>query len=106
MLRALGLRQNSLIYMISIQSLVFSIPGLLIALTISMIMNIIVGYGIHTFSLAEVSYALSWMPATLGVMLGLGMPFLSNIMPIKKALSKSIRDALDIFHNAVNDISV
>jgi len=34
------------------------------------------------------------------------MPIISNILPIKKALSKALRDSLDLFHRVVNDILV
>lgn len=34
------------------------------------------------------------------------MPIVSNILPIKKALSKALRDSLDLFHRVVNDLLV
>lgn len=34
------------------------------------------------------------------------MPFFTNLLTIKKALSKKIRDSLDIFHTGVNEVVV
>jgi len=42
----------------------------------------------------------------LGVLTGLFIPFLSNIMPIKQALSNSLRNALDKFRPSLDDIEV
>lgn len=84
----------------------YSIPGLTIGILISALLNVIVAYFIYTYSFAEISYLIAWKPALWGISLGIVMPLISNILPIKRALSKTIRDALDIFHQLVNDISV
>jgi hypothetical protein len=34
------------------------------------------------------------------------MPFITNLLTVKKALSKKIRDSLDIFHTGVNEVVV
>lgn len=41
-----------------------------------------------------------------GVFIGMGMPMISNIWAIKRALGKKIRDSLDVFHSGVNDVMV
>lgn len=38
--------------------------------------------------------------------LGLILPFISNIIPIQKALSKNLRVSLDLYHRSVNELVV
>lgn len=95
-----------MVWMIFVQSFTFSVPGLLLALCITSILNVLVSYIIYLYSYGELQFYISSSPLLLGIGVGLLMPTISNIMPIKKALSRSIRDALDIFHNSINDISV
>jgi len=106
MLRALGLRTVSLVQLIILQSLIFSIPGVLIGVVISAIMNVVIRLFIFTFSVSNYTYIMSASAALLGVFLGLMMPLGSNIWAIKRALGKTIRDSLDIFHTGINDVMV
>ena len=34
------------------------------------------------------------------------MPLLSNILPIMRALSKTLRDSLDLYHRVVDEITI
>lgn len=79
--------------------MVFSIPGILFGILISAFLNVFVVYLIYTYSIANISYLILYGPSLMGVGLGLFIPIFSNILPIRKALSKSIRDALDIYHH-------
>ena len=42
----------------------------------------------------------------MGISLGLLIPLISNYLPIRRALSKTLRDSLDLYHRAVNGIVV
>ncbi len=42
----------------------------------------------------------------LGAILGLVLPFISNVAPIQNALSKNLRVSLDLYHRTVNEITV
>ena len=42
----------------------------------------------------------------VAVALGLLMPFVANIVPISRALSGSLRNALDIYHSAESEVTV
>ena len=88
------------------QSLFYSTPGLCIALSIGVLGNVLIGYLVYTYSYAQVEYIIAFAPVVWGIILGFGIPYFSNILPIKKALSKTIRDAIDVFHEQVNDVTV
>ena len=43
---------------------------------------------------------------TLGLTLGILLPFISNIIPMKQALGNSLRNALDQFRSGVDEFEV
>jgi hypothetical protein len=42
----------------------------------------------------------------LGVLVGILLPVISNMIPIQRALSKNLRSSLDLYHRAINEITV
>ena len=42
----------------------------------------------------------------LGIVVGLTLPLIANIFPIKRALSKNLRESLDMYHRSVNELQV
>jgi len=106
MLRALGFRKKSLIALISLQSLAFSGPGLGGGLVVATFLNFIARFAIFQYSRNSVSYDLSPESVILGAILGLVLPLISNVVPIQSALSKNLRISLDLYHRAVNEITV
>ena len=38
--------------------------------------------------------------------LGLAMPVVANILPIQRALGRTLRDSLDVYHHVASDVSV
>jgi DNA-binding IclR family transcriptional regulator len=52
------------------------------------------------------SYQLHYSAVALGVSIGLFVPLLSNILPIMRALSKTLRDSLDLYHRTIDEITV
>jgi ABC-type antimicrobial peptide transport system permease subunit len=104
MLRALGFRNKNLIGLISLQSFSFSIPGLLGGLLVAYILNIIARYFIFSLAQTTTDYNMSTGAIILGVVLGLVLPLIANILPIKRALSKNLRESLDMYHRSVNEL--
>ena len=82
MLRALGLKWMSICYISSVQSFMFSIPGIIFGILISSFLNVIVVYVIYNYSYAQISYMITKNPAILGTCLGIFIPIFSNIIPI------------------------
>jgi hypothetical protein len=106
MLRALGLRSASLFNMIMLQSLIFSIPGLLAGLAVSGGINVLLRYFIFRFTLINTGYYIATTALILGILLAIFMPFITNLTTVNRALSKKIRDSLDVFHSAASDTVV
>lgn len=106
MLRALGLRTTSVVQMIFLQSLVFLIPGVIAGLAVSGIINVLIRYLCFSYTVSYTSYFLSTSALILGVVVGVSMPIVSNLLTVQKALGKKIRDSLDVFRTTANDVFV
>ena len=106
MLRALGFRNKNLITLISLQSFIFSIPGLLGGLMVAYLLNITVRYFVFDLAQNITDYNMSVGALILGVSLGLLLPLIANVLPIKRALGKNLRESLDMNHRSVNELQV
>jgi len=106
MLRALGMQQYNLIQLLVIQSLLFSVPGIMLGLVIANLLFIPIGSFFSSFSLVPISLVLSWKAIGLGVGIGFVMPLVALIGPVQTALSKTLRDALDLYHSLSSDTIV
>ena len=106
MLRALGFQSKSLMTLISLQAFSFSIPGLALGLIVACILNYLARFIIFDYSQNTTTYALSIAAILLGMFLGLVIPLISNIIPIQRALSKNLRDSLNLYHKTINELTV
>jgi ABC-type antimicrobial peptide transport system permease subunit len=106
MLRALGFDKRWLIVLLLLEALVFAVPGLILGLLSSYLLNSIIGVVIFSSTVLFSSYALTTDAIILGAALGLAMPLISNVLPILRALSKTLRDSLDLYHRVLNEASV
>lgn len=106
MLRALGFKKKWLIVLLTFQALTFALPGLFLGLLTCYILNSIVAMFIFDSSYLVSTFDVA--PSAIGLAFGLGffIPLASNILPIMRALSKTLRDSLDLYHRTVNDILV
>jgi ABC-type antimicrobial peptide transport system permease subunit len=102
MLRALGFEKKSLLLMLLQESLIFSLPGLGFGFLFSYLTNSVVGMSIFDSTQLIDTYDYKSTNLTLGFLLGIFIPIISNIFPLRRALSQSLRDSLDRFHRSVN----
>jgi len=106
MLRALGMEQYTLVELLAIQSLLFSIPAIALGLLVSWLAFIPVQRELVSFTNAPIPLGLTAEAAGLATAIGFIMPLIALIGPIQSALSKTLRDALDLYHSSVNDTRV
>ncbi len=106
MLRALGFRNKDLVILLILQGLFYAVPGLLIGLVFSEVVNIFVASSIFSFSNEAGSFNLDYSAVFIGSALGIFMPLFSNILPISRALNKTLRDSLNVYQRAMNEISI
>jgi ABC-type antimicrobial peptide transport system permease subunit len=106
MLRALGMEQYTLVALLTIQSLLFSIPAIILGLIVSWLVFIPVGNALSNISAVHIELVLTSRAIVMATIVGFVMPLFALIGPIKRALSKTLRDALDLYHSSVNDTFV
>lgn len=106
MLRSLGFKKSNLISVIVFQSLMFSIPAILISLIFASLANIPVMLFFFNFAGIQTNLWLSKPTVLLGVIAGITLPLVSSYFPVKKALSANLKDSLAIFNKKITDVSV
>ena len=106
MLRMLGLKNRNLVVLLTIQSFLFAIPGLLLGFVINFICSN--GATLALYYFVEYGALISMKKRTvlLGLALGLVLPLFSNIIPMKHALGKSLRNALNQIRSAFDEFEV
>ena len=106
MLRALGFKSSSLIVLLLFQGLIYAIPAMAFGFLFSFLVNGFVSFLLFDFAAEITSYSLHYTAIIIGFLLGILMPLISNILPIIRALSKTLRDSLDLYHRVVNIMAV
>ena len=106
MLRCLGFKNSSLVVLLLIQALMYSIPATCIGFLLLEIFTSAAQIWLYQF--AEISLSVSFHYSTywLGLATGIGVPLISNIIPIRQALGTTLRDALDKSRAGVNEQEV
>ena len=106
MLRALGMRHRTLIQVLVTKALMFAIPGIALGLLIAYILNMPVDASLSDYAAIPHSSAFYQSPLLLSIAVGLIMPLVANIVPISRALSRTLRDSLDVYHHVVSEVTV
>ena len=106
MLRALGMRHRTLVQVLVSKAIMFSIPGIALGLLLAFFLNMPLDGVISDYAAIPTSYAFYPSAVGLAVVVGLIMPLLANIVPISRALSRTLRDSLDVYHHVVSDVTV
>lgn len=106
MLRALGMPNRTLIQLLTSKSITYAIPGVALGLLFAYLINIPISDMIAEFAAVEPRYSFFATAIILGVCIGVLMPLLSNVVPVCRAMSKTLRDSLDVYHHVISDVSV
>lgn len=106
MIRSLGLHHSVLIIILFFQSLFFSLPGIILGVFFCKIVYIPVDYIISQYAETSIDVSISTSALVLGVGIGFFIPTFGIVGLVKRALTKTLRDALDIYHHVVSDAKV
>lgn len=82
MLRALGFNTNNVLVTVFIQSLLFSVPGVIMGMCAAAVMNAIGRYLLFQMLNNTLDYQLSNNAIVIGLLVGFLIPMASNIIPI------------------------
>ena len=106
MLRALGFKSSHLIAMITLQSFLYSVPGVIAGIAVALTFNVIIRFMIFYMAGNAVEFGLTTTALCIGVCFGFFMPLISIYFPIKAALGKNLKDSLDLTRRSTNEKSV
>ena len=95
MMRALGFQKNHVVVYIVIQAFCFALPGLKIGLLIALLLSDAFRETVYVSNNMVGEYGLSLSTVVPAVLMGLLMPLVANIGPVRNALSKNLRSSLD-----------
>uniref|UniRef100_A0A6U6A8Q8 ABC3 transporter permease C-terminal domain-containing protein n=1 Tax=Guillardia theta TaxID=55529 RepID=A0A6U6A8Q8_GUITH len=98
MLRVMGLTKTSLLTLLLVQALYYAVPGLLLGLLLSWAASFPAIDAISKYALVSLDYNLEAMALTSAIAIGIAMPLAGNIFPIKRALSRTLAESLDVYH--------
>lgn len=96
MMRALGFKQRHVMIFVIFQALTFAIPGVLLGLLISFILNDAMREVMFVMVQLSTSYGLpNWVVYFVLLLFGLVLPVVSILGPTSQALGKNLRTSLD-----------
>ena len=106
MLRALGMPYSTLKSLLYSQAFIFAFCGIVIGMSISGIAHLPLALYFQDFSGLDIDFKLPDHAIAVGVTIGFIMPLVANYAPVRRALSSTLRDALDIYRKSANVINV
>ena len=82
-LRTLGLRNASLVTLISLQTLIFAIPAIIAGFSFMRVLVYGAEINLQSITHLEINVIIKSRTIYIGLFTGLVIPFISNIIPIK-----------------------
>jgi ABC-type antimicrobial peptide transport system permease subunit len=101
--RMVGMSKRNLIELLLVQSLAYAIPPLILGLIVA---EILLATLITKLLPFDVTFALSWKAGLLSTALGLAIPILSAILPIRNALGRNLQEGLDVYRSKTQAVEV
>jgi len=106
MLRALGMKHRTLVQILLTKSFFFSLPGSSLGLFCAFLANIPLALYLADFAIVSPVFTFLPFPLLLSLSLGFTLPLVANLVPISRALGKTLRDSLDVYHVVLSEVSV
>ena len=115
MIRSIGSRKSYILNLLTIQTLFFTVPGTIVGFLVMILalsgLQLVIyqqtSFPIYTEINLRVYLTVSFANLIIqAIFMGLLMPFIANITPIRQAIQKELKDALDIYRKTVDDFTV
>jgi len=106
MLRTLGFKKFNLVVVLMVQALFFSIPSTFIGFVLLFIFKNATQVLLYDYAGISCNLPVNQDTVIIGLVTGIIVPMVSNVIPIKQALGTSLRNALDRFRQGTDDIEV
>eukprot|EP00184_Porphyridium_aerugineum_P005625 CAMPEP_0184697946 /NCGR_PEP_ID=MMETSP0313-20130426/4726_1 /TAXON_ID=2792 /ORGANISM="Porphyridium aerugineum, Strain SAG 1380-2" /LENGTH=1479 /DNA_ID=CAMNT_0027156807 /DNA_START=438 /DNA_END=4877 /DNA_ORIENTATION=+ len=99
MLRAMGLRLHDLLHVMVLRGLRSAVPGFILGLGLAALSLLIINAVYSDIANMDLKYQMPTSTIILSILVGFLVPFIANIFPARKALTKSLKDSLDVSKN-------
>lgn len=96
MLRTLGYRKNQLVQLLFAQTGFFSVPAFIFGMLLMLILLVGIKLAIYSLMRFPIETYIDLYTICMAIALGLVIPQLSNLSPIRSVMASSLRDSLDI----------
>ncbi|KAJ3148485.1 hypothetical protein HDU86_007415 [Geranomyces michiganensis] len=105
-LRMIGQTRGGVVAMILMQAATYAVPAWAIGLTVAQILFIVGKRFLENIANITISSRLTSSSIALATVLGIVVPAVAAILPIRQALSGNLRDALDKRHSKVKPVII
>jgi len=99
------MKNRTLIQVLLSKAMAFAIPGVGLGLLVPSSSHPR-GAAHRGFAVTDPDYTFFVIALALASTIGLVMPLIANTVPIRRALSRTLRDSLDVYHHVLSDVSV
>ena len=106
MMRVLGLTHRSLALSMGMQAGYYAVPGVLLGQLASLALSAPITRTIDAYAKVDASAVMLPRAAQLATALGLVMPILATVVPMRRVLSRSLAESLDLYHQKGTETSV
>ncbi|CDW88470.1 permease-like protein [Stylonychia lemnae] len=106
MLRTLGYRKDQLMSLLSMQTLFFALPATIMGFIVMAIELVGIKMVIYDSTRFGIYQYVGAFTVFVGLIMGIVIPLMSNYIPIKQAMSKSLRDSLDVYRKSMDEFTV
>lgn len=106
MLRMMGMRKAALGQLLMMQAMLYAAPGVALGLLMAWAASYPLLYLVAEFSATEPEYSYRAPALVVAATLGILMSVAGNLVPIRRALSRSLAESLDIYHKAMAETTV
>jgi len=104
MLRALGMPYTTLKSLLYGQASMYAISGVVVGMSVAGVCHLPLALYFETFSGLPIDLKLPDHGIIFGVAIGTIMPLVANYGPVRRALSSTLRDALDVYRKTSNAV--
>ena len=84
----------------------YALPAILLALLIASPLNALVAHFLGGFTATKIPLSLQSAAIIFAIVLGICMPQLSNFLSMQRALTGTLKDALDLYRQKSNEVVV
>lgn len=106
MLRALGFKRQSLVYLLFLQGVVFAICGWTLGLITAYVGSSLLKFIFFREVRIKVYYTMEALAWIASLIFGFATPIFTNVFSIRKSLAQNLKDSLDLYRRSVNTMTI